>query len=53
MCSRRRIINAKAAGNSFASFATNLPDLEIFQIAFDGLTLPRRIPIDPPDNSEP
>ncbi|MEO0486912.1 MAG: multicopper oxidase domain-containing protein [Pseudomonadota bacterium] len=50
---RWRIINAQAAGNSFAYFATNVPDLEMFQIAFDGLTLPRRIPVDPSDNSEP
>lgn len=43
---RWRIINAKAAGNDFTYFRTDIPDLEFYQIAFDGLTLPRRIKID-------
>ena len=50
---RWRIINAQAAGNSFAYLRTNVSDLEIHQIAFDGLTLPRRVPVDQDNDSEP
>ncbi|MEM8539641.1 MAG: multicopper oxidase domain-containing protein [Pseudomonadota bacterium] len=50
---RWRIINAQAVGNSFAYLRTNVPELEVYQIAFDGLTLPRRIEIDQFSSDEP
>lgn len=53
---RWRIINAQASGvggGSFARLTTNVPDLEIYQIAFDGLTLPARFAIDQYDRDEP
>lgn len=53
---RWRIINAQASGQgggTFARLATNVPDLEMYQIAFDGLTLPRRVRIDQYDREEP
>lgn len=50
---RWRIINAQAIGNSFAYLRTNVPGLEIYQIAFDGLTLHRRIKIDQGNDDEP
>ncbi|MCH2076565.1 MAG: multicopper oxidase domain-containing protein [Rhodobacteraceae bacterium] len=52
---RWRIINAQASGvggGDFARLSTNVPDLEMYQIAFDGLTLPRRFPIDQFDGDE-
>ncbi len=50
---RWRIINAQAAGNSFAYIQSNVPGLEIYQIAFDGLTLHRRIKVDQGNDDEP
>jgi len=53
---RWRIINAQASGvggGNFARLSTNVPDLEMYQIAFDGLTLPRRFRIDQYDKDEP
>ncbi len=50
---RWRIINAQAIGNSFAYLRTNVPGLEIYQIAFDGLTLHRRIKVDQGNDDEP
>ena len=50
---RWRIINAQSAGNNFSYLSTNLPGVEIYQIAFDGLTLPRRVKIDRFDDQEP
>ena len=50
---RWRIINAKATGNDFSYFRTDIPDLEMYQIAFDGLTLPRRVKIDQYNAEEP
>lgn len=53
---RWRIINAQASGvggGSFARLTTNVPDLEMYQIAFDGLTLPHRFAIDQYDRDEP
>ena len=53
---RWRIINAQASGQgggSFARLATNVPDLEMYQIAYDGLTLPRRFRVDQYDKDEP
>lgn len=53
---RWRIINAQASGvggGTFARISTNVPDLEMYQIAFDGLTLPRRFRIDQYDRDEP
>lgn len=50
---RWRIINAQAAGNAFAYLRTDLRDLEFYQIAFDGLTLPQRIEIDQFSADEP
>ncbi|MEP4034146.1 multicopper oxidase domain-containing protein [Roseibium polysiphoniae] len=53
---RWRIINAQASGvggGSFARLTTNVPDLDIYQIAFDGLTLPHRFRIDQYDRDEP
>lgn len=53
---RWRIINAQASGQgggNFARLATNVPDLEMYQIAFDGLTLPARFRIDQYDSREP
>jgi FtsP/CotA-like multicopper oxidase with cupredoxin domain len=53
---RWRIINAQASGQgggAFARLTTNVPDLEMYQIAFDGLTLPKRLKIDQYDKDEP
>lgn len=53
---RWRIINAQASGvggGSFARLTTNVPDLEMYQIAFDGLTLLHRFAIDQYDRDEP
>ncbi|MCR9236709.1 MAG: multicopper oxidase domain-containing protein [Alphaproteobacteria bacterium] len=50
---RWRIINAQAAGNAFAYIATNITDLEVYQIAFDGITLEKRISVELSDNREP
>ena len=50
---RWRVINAQAAGNSYAYIRTNVPGLEIYQIAFDGLTLERRVAVDQDNDDEP
>ena len=50
---RWRIINAQAIGNSFAYLRTHVRELEIYQIAFDGLTLHRRIRVDQGNDDEP
>tara|TARA_B110000240_G_scaffold110117_1_gene123804 strand:- start:132 stop:1706 length:1575 start_codon:yes stop_codon:yes gene_type:complete len=53
---RWRIINAQASGQgggNFARLTTNVPGLEMYQIAFDGLTLTRRIRVDQFDQDEP
>ncbi len=53
---RWRIINAQASGQgggNFARLTTNVPELEMYQIAFDGLTLTRRVRIDGFDHDEP
>ena len=50
---RWRVINAQATGNSFAYVRTNVPKLEIYQIAFDGLTPQRRIRVDQGNDDEP
>ncbi len=53
---RWRIINAQVSGQgggSFARLSTNVPDLEMYQIAYDGLTLPKRIKVDQYDREEP
>ena len=53
---RWRIINTQASGQgggSFARLATNVSDLEMYQIAYDGLTLPRRFQVDQYDKDEP
>ena len=50
---RWRIINADPRRDSFVRLT--LPDdaVELWQIAFDGLTLERRVRVDPTDNSDP
>ncbi|MFY0680252.1 MAG: multicopper oxidase domain-containing protein [Thalassovita sp.] len=53
---RWRIINAQASGQgggTFARLSTNVPDLEMYQIAYDGLTLSHRFRIDQYDRDEP
>ncbi len=50
---RWRIINAQAAGSNFAYLRPSLEDVEIYQIAFDGITLPRRVKIDRFEAQEP
>ena len=50
---RWRIINAQSAGNNFAYLRPNLQDVEIYQIAFDGITLSKRVKIDRFDDEEP
>ena len=53
---RWRIINAQASGiggGTFARLSTNVPELEMYQIAFDGLTLSRRVKINQYDREEP
>ncbi|WP_337660284.1 multicopper oxidase family protein [Anderseniella sp. Alg231-50] len=50
---RWRIINGSLFANSFVSLAVDVPTVELWQIAFDGLTLPRRIKIDPSNDEEP
>lgn len=42
---RWRVINATGNGSKFLFLETNQPELEIYQIAYDGLTLNKRIPI--------
>lgn len=50
---RWRVINAQAIGNSFAYLRTSVTGLEIYQIAFDGLTLHRRNRVDQGNDDEP
>jgi len=53
---RWRIINAQSSGQgggAFARLSTNAPDLEMYQIAFDGITLQRRVRIDLSDDDAP
>ncbi len=53
---RWRLINAQSSGQgggSFARLSTNVPDLEMYQIAFDGITLQHRFRIDQSENDEP
>ena len=50
---RWRIINANAFSNSFVHLAVDNPSIELWQIAFDGLTLPKRVKVDPDNNQEP
>jgi FtsP/CotA-like multicopper oxidase with cupredoxin domain len=49
---RWRIINANPSGTAFVSLAVESGDIELWQIAFDGLTLPQRVLISP-SNKEP
>ena len=52
---RWRIINAHPASNAFFKLNVDSSDVELFQIAFDGLTLTKRvkIEIDDDDDAEP
>ncbi|MBY2988290.1 multicopper oxidase family protein [Rhizobium leguminosarum] len=49
---RWRIINANPSGTAFVSLVMESGDVELWQIAYDGLTLPRRLLITP-SNKEP
>ncbi|WSH67944.1 multicopper oxidase domain-containing protein (plasmid) [Rhizobium ruizarguesonis] len=49
---RWRIINANPASTAFLSLLMESGDVEIWQIAYDGLTLPRRLLVKP-SNKEP
>ncbi len=50
---RWRIINANPSANSFLNINSTSKDLELFQIAFDGLTLPKRIQLELNDAKDP
>ena len=50
---RWRIINAQAAGDIFSFLHAQQPGIEMYQIAFDGLTLPRRVKVDQNSVKEP
>lgn len=50
---RWRIINARPFGDAFAYLQVDDGDVEIWQIAYDGVTLPRRIKINPSHSGDP
>ena len=51
---RWRFISSSPDPNAFISLQGGIGDLDIYQIAFDGLTLPRRLAFEPnPGNAEP
>ncbi|MDB4224703.1 multicopper oxidase domain-containing protein [Granulosicoccus sp.] len=50
---RWRVINATGNGDQFLFLETNQPELEIYQIAYDGLTLNKRFRIDSENFNEP
>jgi FtsP/CotA-like multicopper oxidase with cupredoxin domain len=50
---RWRVINATGNGDKFLFLETDQPELEIYQIAFDGLTLNKRITVDSENFNEP
>lgn len=50
---RWRVINAQGQGAEFSYFQASLSDLEMHLIAFDGLTLKRRVLIDQENTQEP
>ncbi|MEP3197437.1 MAG: multicopper oxidase domain-containing protein [Lentilitoribacter sp.] len=50
---RWRIINAMGNTTQFGFLRTDQPDLEMYQIAFDGFTLNKRVPIDLDNLNEP
>jgi len=50
---RWRIINADAGTNSFIKINVDSPDIELYQIAYDGLTLEQRVQIDIDDDNDP
>ena len=50
---RWRLLKSTPPQNSFVHLRPDAPDLEIYQIAYDGLTLPRRVRVDQNDSSPP
>ena len=50
---RWRIINARVGANAFVHLGANAPELDMFQIAFDGLTLDKPYKVDPTNRKEP
>lgn len=50
---RWRIINADARANTFVKINVDSPDIELYQIAYDGLTLEERVQIDIDDDKDP
>ncbi len=50
---RWRIINANPSAISFLKIDTASEDIELYQIAFDGLTLPKRLPLAQNDDKDP
>lgn len=50
---RGRVINAKSVVASFAYLRTGIPELELHLIAFDGLTLDRRVQVETDFDEEP
>lgn len=50
---RWRIINALGNATDYSFLRTNLPELEIYMIAYDGFTLEKRISIDLENDDQP
>lgn len=50
---RWRIVNANPSANSFLEIMTHSDDIELYQIAFDGLTLPKRLRLAENDDRDP
>jgi len=50
---RWRIINAEPRASSFVKLEVDSPDVELWQIAFDGLTLEKRVQITFDDDKDP
>ncbi|MCP5085395.1 MAG: multicopper oxidase domain-containing protein [Rhodobacteraceae bacterium] len=50
---RWRFINASPNADSFVSLSGDSKEIELWQIAFDGLTLPKRVKVDPEDGRKP
>ncbi len=50
---RWRIINANPSANNFVSLNIDSEEVELWQIAYDGLTLDRRVRVDPANDADP
>lgn len=50
---RWRIINARVSANAFVHLGANAPEVDMVQIAYDGLTLTAPFVVDPTNRDEP